>query len=63
MQLLLIHGTMDRITSISASRQVADNLGGQCDWRAWEGGYHELHNDVDGEKFILNMIEWLNGQL
>ncbi|WP_424767367.1 lysophospholipase [Paenibacillus sp. sgz302251] len=61
--MLLLHGSTDRITSFEASRQLADRLGRQCEWRLWEGGYHELHNDVQGEQAILEIIDWLERQL
>ncbi|WP_029192350.1 alpha/beta hydrolase [Paenibacillus harenae] len=61
--LLLMHGTSDRITSFEASRQLAESLGGQCRFAVSEGGYHELHNDSDGEKTIAGIINWIELQL
>jgi len=61
--LLLIHGTSDRVTSLEASRLLAGKLGGKCDFRRWDGGYHELHNDIEGEKTIQELIIWLEEQL
>jgi alpha-beta hydrolase superfamily lysophospholipase len=61
--LLLLHGSSDRITSLEASRLLAERLGERCEWRVWEGGFHELHNDVEGEQTINEIIDWLERQL
>jgi len=61
--MLLLHGTDDRITSYAASKSLAELIGTGCTWRSWEGGYHELHNDLEGEAIILEIIEWIKGQL
>jgi alpha-beta hydrolase superfamily lysophospholipase len=61
--LLLMHGTSDRVTSLEASRLLAGKLGRKCDFRRWDGGYHELHNDIEGEKTIQELIIWLEEQL
>ncbi|WP_169083562.1 alpha/beta hydrolase [Paenibacillus sp. PL91] len=61
--LLLLHGTADRVTSFNASSQLAETLGKQCHFRRWDGGLHELHNDIEGEKAILEMLNWLEEQL
>jgi len=61
--MLLLHGTDDRITSYAASKSLAESIGSGCTWRSWEGGFHELHNDLEGEAIILEIIEWIKGQL
>lgn len=61
--LLLLHGTSDRITSLEASRLLAERLGARCEWRIWEGGLHELHNDVEAEQTINEIVDWLKRQL
>ncbi|MDQ8732977.1 alpha/beta hydrolase [Paenibacillus sp. LHD-38] len=61
--LLLMHGTSDRVTSLEASQLLAEKLGGKCHFRRWDGGYHELHNDIEGEKAIQEIIKWLEEQL
>ncbi|MFF2483399.1 alpha/beta hydrolase [Paenibacillus sp. NPDC058071] len=60
---LLLHGKADRITSFEASREAADRMGKQCDFRGWEGGFHELHNDLEAESAISSIIGWLKQQL
>ncbi|MGO4546823.1 lysophospholipase [Paenibacillus sp. 2TAB23] len=61
--MLLLHGTSDRVTSIGASEQLAGVLGDVCSFRRWDGGYHELHNDLEGERTIGELIYWIEQQL
>ncbi|WP_127569665.1 alpha/beta hydrolase [Paenibacillus xylaniclasticus] len=58
--LLIVHGTADRITSFEASRQLANNAyRDRCTFIAVEGGYHELHHDLEGPKTMQRITEWL----
>lgn len=61
--LLLIHGTADRVTSAEASREFAKRAGKIVTWRAWEGMYHEIHNEPAGSRVVGTMIRWMNAQL
>jgi len=62
--LLLMHGTADRITSFEASRQFAETTPQElCTFRAWEDGYHELHNEPFRQEVIESMIAWTNERL
>ncbi len=61
--LLLMHGTEDRISSPEASGELAKRLGERCSWVAWPGGYHELHNDIEGNKVIMDIKKWIKQQL
>lgn len=60
---LLLHGTEDTVTSFAASRELAETLRGQCEFVAWEGGWHELHNDVDRKEVLDRIIGWINGRI
>lgn len=60
---LLLHGTADRVTSFEASEQLAVHIGELCELKRYEGGFHELHNDLMGEKAINDIIAWLTRQL
>lgn len=61
--LLLLHGTEDRITSFEASRQLAESAGTCCLWRPWQGGLHELHNDLQGDATMDFIMSWMNDKL
>lgn len=63
MPLLLLHGEADRVTSYESSKQLTASLGGRCEWISVEGGLHELHNDVGGERTIGAIIDWIHRQL
>jgi len=59
--LLLIHGMDDLICSPEGSSEFASKTT-MAELRLWDGGYHELHNELfkyDVFKFILNWIERL----
>lgn len=61
--LLLMHGTADRICSCSASQEFAQAAGESVDLVLWEDNYHELQNDLEREKVISRMIQWLDMQI
>ncbi len=44
---IIIHGTADKLTSIEGSRQFVDKSGGKASFKAFEGLYHELHNEPE----------------
>ena len=56
---LLLHGSDDLITSPLGSREFAGKTN-MVEFKIWEGGYHELHNEAFKEdvfKFIMNWIK------
>ena len=57
--LLLMHGTSDRLTDFEASREFAQNAGDRVEFVAVEGGYHELHHDLEREKVLEKAVEWI----
>lgn len=61
--LLIQHGSGDRITSFEASKRFAEAISGEVTFRAWEGGYHELHNDLEREQVIQAMVDWIVTQV
>jgi alpha-beta hydrolase superfamily lysophospholipase len=61
--LLLMHGNDDRITSCKASRNFVRNCSERTSFIEWEGGYHELHFDLDHEKVFGSILDWLNAHI
>ena len=61
--LLLMHGTGDRLTSGQANREFAERAGKLATWRAWEGWYHEIHNEPEKGKVLKAMIDWMDQRL
>lgn len=60
--LLLMHGTADRITSFEASRELAARVGTSARFLPFEGGYHELHNDLEREEVLNVMAAWIKAR-
>jgi alpha-beta hydrolase superfamily lysophospholipase len=58
--LLLMHGTADRLTSAQASRDFAERGGKKVTWRAWDGWYHEIHNEPEKAEVLKVMTTWMN---
>ncbi len=59
--LLIMHGSGDRITSFEASEAFANNVPGDVTWKAWEGYFHEIHNESEADKApVLQAIgDWI----
>ncbi|MBN2524340.1 MAG: lysophospholipase [Bacteroidales bacterium] len=58
--LLIMHGSEDRITSCKTSRNFVRNSSDKTTFIEWQGGYHELHNDLDREKVFESVVSWIN---
>jgi alpha-beta hydrolase superfamily lysophospholipase len=61
--LLLMQGTADRIIFIEATREFARLAGKRVTWHAWDGMYHETHNEPGGEQVTGFTIRWMEAQL
>lgn len=61
--LLLMHGGDDRVTSIHASKQFAEQAGIKCTWIEWPSYKHELQNELERESVFVAIRKWLNEQL
>ncbi|KAI0753189.1 lysophospholipase [Daedaleopsis nitida] len=60
--LLIVHGTDDKVTSFNASQEFFDKVAAtDKEFRAFEGGYHELVHEPAGmkERFMEECISWL----
>jgi alpha-beta hydrolase superfamily lysophospholipase len=58
--LLIMHGSADRLTSASASRQFAERAGRYCVMKIWDGAYHELHNEPEKDAVLAHLLAWLS---
>jgi len=61
--LLLMHGTADQITSPEASREFAKRVQGDVTFKAWQGLYHEIHNEDIKEQVFEFALGWLHQHL
>ncbi|WP_299024589.1 alpha/beta hydrolase [uncultured Thermanaerothrix sp.] len=57
--LLLMQGTADRLVDPVATSQFASRLHGPVVYKAWEGFYHELHNEPEKDAVIAYMLDWI----
>jgi len=58
---LILHGTGDRITSYKASKAFCDNTE-KASLELFDNGYHELHNDLEKDRFISTVIRWIQSK-
>jgi alpha-beta hydrolase superfamily lysophospholipase len=58
--LLLMQGGADHIVSAEACREFAAKAGAHCDFKLWDGCYHELHNEPEKAAVFDFLLEWLN---
>ncbi len=58
--MLLVHGTADRLTSAEASRRFGAAAPFYVTTELWDGWYHELHNELEKERFFRRLIAWLD---
>lgn len=62
--LLVFHGGGDRLASPAATRAFVDRVGSDDKtFHAYEGGYHELLNDVIHETVTRDVLAWLAARL
>jgi alpha-beta hydrolase superfamily lysophospholipase len=60
--LLLMHGKEDRLCSPHASELFAEKAKRSCSLVLWDGFYHETHNEVDGERVLVEMVGWMEAR-
>jgi alpha-beta hydrolase superfamily lysophospholipase len=62
--LLLLHGSADGFASVDGSRQFAAEVNSPLvKYTEYEGGYHELHNDVIKDQVMRDVQAWLADHL
>ncbi|MEM1327274.1 MAG: lysophospholipase [Bacteroidota bacterium] len=57
--LLAMHGSADQITDPNGTMDFAKRLTSDVTLEIWEGGYHEIHNDIIKEEVITYMVDWM----
>lgn len=60
--MLLLHGTGDKIIDYRGTQEFANNSD-KATLKLYEGGYHELQNDLCKEEMLQDVVNWLNSQL
>ena len=62
--LLILHGTNDKATKPSGSRQFHDSAGSRDKTlKLYDGAYHDLLNDSDREQVMTDVVGWIESHL
>ncbi len=61
--LLLLQGSADRLVNPAGARQFAAGLPGKVTYKVYEGWYHELHNEVEKETVLADIVAWIDQTL
>jgi acylglycerol lipase len=60
----IIHGTEDKATRPQGSQYFYDNVGSKDKTlKLYEGGYHDLLNDIDKETVMADILAWVNERM
>jgi len=61
---LILHGTLDKNTRPSGSQHFYD-MAGSADktLKLYEGGFHDLLNDIDKELVMRDIKDWINSRV
>ncbi len=60
--LLVLHGTGDQLIDHKATIEFAKNAPNTT-LKLYEGGYHELHNDLEREDVMKTILNWMESKL
>lgn len=61
--MLLMHGTGDQLTNYKGSQEFAKKADKKITLELFDGGYHELHNDIIKNEVLDTMLSWLNKEI
>lgn len=60
----IIHGTDDKATRWQGSQYFYDNVGStDKSLKLYEGGYHDLLNDIDKETVMADILAWVDARV
>jgi acylglycerol lipase len=59
---LIVHGSADMICSPEGSREFCSKTS-LAEFRIWEGGYHELHNEPFSDEVFRLIMDWIRTRL
>jgi len=59
----VFHGTKDRLTDYKGSVDYAQIAGKKAMLKLYEGGYHELHNDLCKDEVLDDITNWIESFL
>jgi alpha-beta hydrolase superfamily lysophospholipase len=57
----MIHGEADRLGSVEGAKKFFDQIrSDDKEFISYPSGYHELHHDLDAEKMLSDLLDWIN---
>jgi alpha-beta hydrolase superfamily lysophospholipase len=56
---LLLHGTADRMVPLEGTRAFHARLVGDAELRVYDGAYHAIFFDDDGERVMADVVRWI----
>ncbi len=56
---LVIHGDEDELIDQAACRNLALRMRDRADFVRWQGGRHDLINDIDADQFADHLVDWM----
>jgi alpha-beta hydrolase superfamily lysophospholipase len=60
----IVHGTDDKATRFQGSQYFYDNVGSDDKTlNLYDGGYHDLLNDIDKETVLADILAWVNARV
>lgn len=57
--ILLMHGTLDKLTSYEATKLLASQLTGDVTFKSYENLYHEIHNEFENQTVFNDISAWI----
>ena len=58
--LLVLHGTADRMAAVEGSRRLYERVAhSDKELREYDGGYHDLFDDLDAVSVLTDLDGWL----
>ena len=62
--MLILHGTLDRVTKPSGSQLFYDTVGSaDKTLKLYKGQYHDLLSDLDKETVMADITGWMSARL
>ncbi len=58
--LLLMHGSLDQLTSCKATQSFARHSGPNTKFKQWRGMFHDLYNDPNNEIVFQYVVSWIS---
>lgn len=59
---LILHGELDQISDVNASKAFFDKIPGDKDFYLLRGSYHELFNEIGRNQIIAKTVNWLTSK-